>query len=180
MNISKFNPFNWLRHEQGESDRPVTIGEKNQPQGNIPAPITDLHREMNRLFDEFSRSVGFSSSAAAQPSGILRPQIDIEEKDDRYIITADLPGVSNEDVTVEVRGETLRISGEKQNETEETGRNYHRIERSYGSFLRVLNLPEDVEVDGIEATFRNGVMTVDIPRKTDEQSSRKIDVKTGE
>jgi HSP20 family protein len=82
-------------------------------------------------------------------------------------------------VEVEVSGDTLKIRGEKKQEKEDKGRDYYAIERSYGSFQRVLALPADAKVDGIDAKFKNGVMTITIPRdESASQSVKKIEVKS--
>lgn len=182
MNIAKFNPFNWFRKEQEEQVHAVPVQRENG--AVMTHPFHELHREMDRLFEDFTRSFGalsphrpmaFPSGGSALP---LRPTLDIAEGEKEYRITVELPGVSEKDIKVELAGDTLRISGEKRQENEEKGQNYHRVERSYGSFQRILNLPEDADADGIAANFQNGVMTLTVPRKAAARpETRMIEVK---
>ena len=183
MNISKLNPFNWFRKEeenQGHS-LPVRRGDTTPTQVH---PLVELHREMDRLFEDFARSFSMTlpnrlfDMPGVTHSSFLRPKLDIAESENQYKITIELPGVTEKDVRVELVGDTLRISGEKRQENEEKDRNYHRIERTYGSFERVLNLPEDADTEHIAATFKNGLMRVTIPRRaTVSQPAKQIEVR---
>ena len=88
-----------------------------------------------------------------------------------------MPGVDEKDVKVEIANDTLTIRGEKKQEKEENHKNYYRMERSYGSFQRVLSLPEDADQEGVSATFKNGVLTVTMPRKAAPQANvRRIEI----
>ena len=82
-----------------------------------------------------------------------------------YLLTVEIPGVNEKDVAVDISGNTMTIKGEKKQEKEEKDKNYYRIERSYGSFQRVLSLPEDVNQEGVKAGFKNGVLSITMPRK---------------
>lgn len=96
-----------------------------------------------------------------------------------HSITVEVPGVDEKDVKVEVADNTMIIKGEKKQEKEEKDKNYYRVERSYGSFQRVLSLPEDASQDDIKATFKNGILTIKMPRKSLPKSKvRQIEVKT--
>jgi len=89
--------------------------------------------------------------------------------------------VSEKDVTLEIVNNTMTIRGEKKQEKEEKEKNYYRVERSYGSFQRVLSLPQDADQEDVKATFKNGVLTVTIPRKELPKSeAKRIDIKSGE
>jgi HSP20 family protein len=91
--------------------------------------------------------------------------LDLGATDKAYTATVEVPGVDEKDVKVEMVNDTLTIRGEKKQEKEEKDKNYYRMERSYGSFQRVLSLPEDADQEGVSATFKNGVLTVTMPRK---------------
>lgn len=146
-------------------------------------PYAPLHMELDRLFDGLFGVAHPKDAAAEKQPGrsVIRPSLDISGDDKQYFITVELPGVDENDLRVELEGGSLRIIGEKKNECEEknsgddgeNGRSYYRIERSYGSFERILALPEDVDTAGIQAAHVNGVLTVTLPRKEAGQSESK-------
>jgi HSP20 family protein len=103
------------------------------------------------------------------------PQVDIKENKTNYKITAELPGMEKDEVKVEVNDHILNIAGEKKEEKEEKEDNYYRVERSYGSFHRSFGLPQDIKEDKIKADFKNGVLTLTIPRSK-EQKAKQIDI----
>jgi len=92
------------------------------------------------------------------------PAVDIFEKEDRFVVKAELPGTKEEDIQVSVVGDTLSIKGEKKTETEVKEEDYYRSERSYGSFCRSIPLPSNVNADKIEASFEDGVLEVTLPK----------------
>lgn len=104
------------------------------------------------------------------------PAVDIREKDDRYILEAELPGMKKEDIKVEVKDGVLTISGERKYEHEEKKEDYTRIERCYGTFHRAFTLPEHVLDSQIEATYKDGILTVTLP-KGEKAKPKQIDVK---
>lgn len=118
-----------------------------------PEPFT---RDVDRLFERL-----FDSQAGAQR---WVPAMDLTEADDHYVLKADLPGMPEEDVSIEVDHGVLTLSGERQAEHERSERGWHRIERSFGPFQRQLTLPDGVEPDGVTAQFENGVLAVRIPK----------------
>lgn len=142
--------------------------------------LFDFRNQMNRLFDEF-----FERPFALSPFfdefdlvGDFAPRIDIAESDKEITITADLPGVEPEDIDIYLEGNTLTISGEKQAEKEEKGKRFYRLERSYGSFYRTIPLPEEVEEDKIDATFKRGVLKIRLPKTAEAQKrTKRITVK---
>jgi HSP20 family protein len=139
-------------------------------------PFLSLHREMNRLFDVFHDRLG-GLMPAGLPQGHMMPSIDVSETDQEMRISADLPGVSEDDIRVSLVDDILTIRGEKKLDEKAT---YHIIERSRGSFLRSLRLPYSVETDKIRADFANGVLTVTLPKCKDKETSRKIPVHCGQ
>ncbi len=174
MNIKKFAPWNWFGKEE-ESAKNVPVAQRSDVQpsyieGGATNPIVHLHREIDRLFEDAFR--GFGTSPFKQemfPSmnaaNVLKPQVDIGATDKEYCITIEVPGVDEKDVKIEIANDTMTIHGEKQQEKEEKEKNYYRVERSYGSFQRVLSLPEDADQEDIKAIFKKGVLTIKMPRK---------------
>jgi HSP20 family protein len=105
--------------------------------------------------------------------------LDLSATDKEYTIAVEIPGVDEKDVKLEIENDTLTIRGEKKQEKEEKDKNFYRLERSYGSFQRVLSLPEDADQNGVKATFGKGILTISVPRKTMPQSDvRKIQIKS--
>ncbi len=131
--------------------------------------IAELQRELDRTFRR------------ATPDGDGRqagwmPAVDVEQTDDSIVLRMDLPGMRREDVSIEVKNQTLIVSGERQQEREEKHEGYYNRERVFGRFTRTFMLPEGVTPDDIEATFRDGVLTVRLPRPREEQP-RSIEIK---
>jgi HSP20 family protein len=138
-----------------------------------------LRQEMDRLFDDF---LGGSSLAPfggfRERYGTFDPRVDVTENDKEIKVAAELPGLTEKDVEVSLSNGTLTISGEKKVEKEDKGENYYRLERSYGSFQRVIPLPTEVEADKVEATFKNGVLQITLPKLHPEEGVKKIQIKT--
>ncbi|MCX7984007.1 MAG: Hsp20/alpha crystallin family protein [Bacteroidetes bacterium] len=140
---------------------------------NFPNEIFNLQREINRMFDSFFRGWrDEEETSLAQWS----PAVDIAEKDDAYIVKVELPGVEKDDVKVTLESNVLTIRGEKKFEKETKKENYHRIERCYGSFNRSFTLPSTVKSDKIDATYKDGVLTITLP-KAEEAKPKQIEVK---
>jgi HSP20 family protein len=131
-----------------------------------PQPFS---RDVDRLFDAFF-------GADRDQGRRWVPPVDLVEADDHFVLKADLPGLTDEDVSIEVQDGTLTISGERGAEHESNERGWYRIERSFGSFSRSLTLPDGVEPDGISARFENGVLEVSIP-KPEERKPRRVEIK---
>jgi HSP20 family protein len=127
-----------------------------------------LQQELNRLFN------GFVASGSTR----YLPAMDLVEKDGEYVLKADLPGLGEGDVNVELDGNVLTVSGERRTEGEQTGEGYRRIERSHGRFSRSLTLPEGVEADAIVANFERGVLEVKIP-KPEQRKPHRVPVGAG-
>ena len=151
-------------------------------------PFEALHREIDRLFDDFGggfwRSPFRRSVFDLEPfwrrelSWETAPAMDIAETEKAYEITAELPGMSESDVEVVASNGGLTIKGEKKEEKEEKKKDYYLSERRYGSFERRMQIPEGVVVDKIEASFKNGVLTVTLPKTAQAQEpEKKISVK---
>jgi HSP20 family protein len=123
--------------------------------------VGSLQQEVNRLFGTFFDTQAGAGSAVARR---WVPAMDLIEEGEEYVLRADLPGLSEQDVQVEVHDDVLSISGERKSEHEERRDGYRRIERSSGSFSRSLRLPEGVDTDGIQANFEHGVLELRVPK----------------
>ena len=138
-------------------------------------PFMSLQREIDRLFEDFGR--GFSSFPTIRGDGAsLMPSMDVAETDKEIEITAELPGLEEKDVQINVADDLLTIRGEKKVEKEQKDKNYRLVERSYGSFERTLELPEGVNADAIKASISKGVLKVIVPKPAPAQA-KKIEVK---
>ncbi len=146
-------------------------------------PFEVLRREMDRLLDDFQvgswRSPFRRSVFDIEPfwRGEMiwgkAPAVDIVEKDKSYEITAELPGMDQNDIEVKYSDGTLTIKGEKKDEKEEKKKDYYLSERRYGSFQRSFGVPDGIDADKIEAAFKNGVLTVTLPKTPEAQKSEK-------
>ena len=165
MNLQKLSPWNWFKREE-EGGRGDLL-----PARGGDDPLTRMHREMDRLFEDFLGALDRPSDR--QRGLVLRPSIDIAESKTAYRISVEVPGVDEKDIDLTLDGDALIVSGEKRQESEEDEDGYHRVERSYGSFRRVLTLPSDADPDGISANFRKGVLKIEIPRTKEGNGSRK-------
>lgn len=155
----------------------------------ISHPMADLQSEMDRLFDRFSR--GFPSlsmgrdlfdwdpfHASGGALGITAPHVDVLETDKSYEISAELPGLEEKDINVELKDDVLTLSGEKKEESEKEEKDYHVSERRFGSFRRSFRLPSGAVQDKISADFKNGVLKIAMTKSSAAQKKgRKIDVK---
>ena len=137
--------------------------------------LTTLQNEMNRLFGS-----AFDTPTPGNGGALRRwmPAMDLVETADHFVLRADLPGMSEEDVNIEVEERVLTISGERKAEHTENKDGYHRVERAFGSFSRSLTLPEGVNAEAVAATFDRGVLEVRIP-KPEQRKPRKISIGVG-
>lgn len=135
--------------------------------------ISTLQERMNRLFSEVARRSPVAEEEIIQGAWI--PPVDIFETGDSIVIKAELPGISKEDITLEVKENTLSIKGEKKFEKDVKEESYHRVERSYGAFQRAFSLPGTVQQDKVKAKFRDGILEVTIP-KAEEAKPKQIKV----
>jgi HSP20 family protein len=135
--------------------------------------ISTIQGEVNRLFNTF-----FDTPVEAGQRRWL-PAMDLVEGEDHYVLRADLPGLGEDDVKIEVEDNVLTVSGERRAEHEERKEGYHRVERAYGSFSRSLTLPEGVEPERVEASFERGVLEVRIP-KPERRKPRRVSISVGD
>jgi HSP20 family protein len=133
--------------------------------------ISLLRDEMNRLFEGLSPSSGSSSESFP-----LIPNVDVSEDDDNFMVTAELPGVKREDIEVTVRGDLLEIRGHKREEQTEQTKHSYVHERSYGSFLRRISLPSEVDSEQCEAKMNNGVLELRLPKAGGNEGAKQIPI----
>lgn len=140
----------------------------------LPSELLTIQKEINRMFDRFFRG-GVMDEGDFLPSAWM-PAVDLVEKDDEFVVKVELPGVSKDDVKITLHDNVLTIRGEKKEEKVSKDSNYHRLERSYGSFQRSFTLPTSVKQDKVEAEYRDGVLTITLP-KAEEAKRKQIEVK---
>jgi HSP20 family protein len=141
--------------------------------------ITSIQNEMNRLFNTFFDTPTTGNGGTGTSPRRWVPAMDLVETDDSFVLKADLPGLTEGDVNVEVEDNVLTVSGERKAEHEDKREGYVRVERSYGTFRRSLTLPEGIDPEAVQASFENGVLEVRIP-KPEERKPRKVSIQVGE
>ncbi len=156
---------------------PWTRGATRLAQRREPTDLFgQLHRDIDRLFDEVWRGFDVPGFAA---DGRLTPRIDLAETDKEIEVTAELPGLDEKDVEVTLADGLLTIKGEKKSERTEEGKDIYVSERSYGSFQRVVQLPQGVDTDKVAADFSKGVLTVKVLKLPELQAnSKKIEIRS--
>ncbi|MDE1464421.1 Hsp20/alpha crystallin family protein [Spartinivicinus poritis] len=178
MNVKDLIPWNWLKDEEEHEAKNLTTNRSYDPMTN---PLVQFHKEVDRLFDSMFKGVGlpsFSEEWSRMPNSLFKPSVDISAKDKEYVISVEVPGVDEKDIKLEMRDNTLIISGEKKHKKEEKEEHHYRVERSYGKFQRMLAIPEDANADEIRASFKNGVLSIKLPRKElPESKTKKIEIK---
>jgi HSP20 family protein len=137
--------------------------------------LDSLQSEMNRLFDGF---FGTGRGGNDVRSRRWIPPMDLVETEDHLVLRADLPGMSEDDIEIEIKDNVLTVSGERKAEQEQRDEGYYRVERAFGSFSRSLSLPEGVSADQVKASFDKGVLEVEIP-KPEERKPQRVQIGTG-
>jgi HSP20 family protein len=137
-------------------------------------PMRDIFAvqdEMNRMFDSFW------GDRARDDDGALMPPVDVTEKEDKFSVSVELPGLKKDDIKLSLQNNVLTISGSKKREAESKDDRYHRIERSFGTFCRTVNLASTVDASKIDADFKDGILTVSLP-KVEEARPKEISIKS--
>ena len=136
--------------------------------------LDSLQSDLNRLFD------GFFQSRTANGSASRRwiPAMDLAETEDQLVLRADLPGLTEDDVDIEIKDGVLTVTGERKAEHEEKSEGYHRVERAFGSFSRSLSLPQGIDAGAVSASFDRGVLEVRIP-KPEERKATRVEIGKG-
>jgi len=152
----------------------------NRGRGNAPArrnewdPFREFQRDMNRLFDDF---FGDFPAMSGRGDGLLAstefsPRVDVSETDKAVKISAELPGMDEKDITVEMDDTAITIRGERRSETEDKGKNWFRREQSYGSFRRVIPLPVRVDGTKAKAKFKKGILSITVEKREEDRAKR--------
>jgi HSP20 family protein len=136
--------------------------------------LSSLQTEMNRLFN-----TAFEGQGGNGPARRWTPAMDLLETQDEFVLRADLPGMGESDVNIEIEDNVLTVSGERKTEHEDKREGFHRLERAYGSFSRSLTLPKGIDAEAVSAAFDRGVLEVRVP-KPEQRKPRRIAISTGD
>lgn len=141
-------------------------------------PRTRFFDEFEKFFEDFWRPLGELTPWNGERKGVIEPACDIEETGDRYLVTFDMPGVSKNDINIDLKGNQLTVTAERKRENKSDEGGVQRYERSYGQYQRSFELPDSVKVDNVEARYEDGVLHISIP-KAEEVKGRKIEILEG-
>ena len=168
MAMRYLTPFKWGR-------RSVPAGREFEAH-----PIDAFQKEMNRLFNDFFTGTGLRPwSEEMESLGAFNPQVNMTEDEKSILVSAELPGLEEKDIEISLSKDSLTIKGEKKEEAEHKDKEAYYLERSFGSFTRVLPIPKDVNTEKAEASFKKGVLTISLPKlEKEKQSQKKIKIKT--
>lgn len=171
MNLQKLSPWNWFKSERGDAGAPMPV----EPRQGELTPFAGLHQELDRWMNDVMRQFGMPAleSRFGEMPSLLRPRLDIAERDDEYVISVEVPGVEEKDIKLTLDDNRLIVEGEKRQESSTQEDRYQRIERSYGSFRRVLDLPADAQPEEIRASFTHGILKIRVPRSGEVRSNRR-------
>ncbi|EFK10232.1 Hsp20/alpha crystallin family protein [delta proteobacterium NaphS2] len=139
-----------------------------------PGDVIGLRNEMNTLFDRFFDWRPFSAGSGVS---VWRPALDVSETPKEVLVRAELPGMDPKEIDISLHDNVLTVKGERKQEKEEKDENYHRVERSYGSFVRSFRLPAEVESEKVGASYKDGILTIRL-KKSAKVAKKKIEIKT--
>ncbi len=145
----------------------MTLIKANEPR--IPSLTGSFSNMLDRFFDEAVKTPG--------TLGNFMPTVDLKEDDNNYEIDVSVPGMKKDDINLELDGQTLHISGEKEKKDDDKQKTYHRVESTYGYFERYFTLPDNAKVDEIDAQYEEGVLKISIPKDKEKTETKKIDIK---
>ena len=176
--------------EQSSNKPQTAIARRDQPANlRTVTPFSLMRRfseEMDRLFGDFSFAGGLASGFGREfgrladlEGSMWLPQVETFERDGQLIVRADLPGLTKDDINVDIADDAIRIRGERRQEKEENDEGYYLTERSYGSFYREIPLPAGVNGDEASASFQNGVLQITMPAPARQTGSRRIEIGEG-
>jgi len=141
----------------------MTLMQYSRPRNNA------MSKQFSDIMDEF-----FNDAVKSRRDNFV-PSIDISETEDQFLISAELPGMNKDDITINLENSRLSISGERSFEQEEKGKKYHRVETSYGSFERSFQLPDNVDEESISASYENGLLNISI-QKSEQEVKKQIEI----
>ena len=160
MKIHDLIPWNW-----GKRQVPVRREQSE--------PVRSLQNDINRAFDSFWRSFDLPWPSTSSSWSLSMPSVDVSETDKEIEVTAELPGMDEKDIDVSLAEGVLTIRGEKRSEVEKKQKDYYLQERTFGSVERVIPLPDTVDLDTANATFKNGVLTVKLAKRPEAMAATK-------
>jgi HSP20 family protein len=164
MDLQKLNPWNWFKHEEQESgSRNVPVNRSASSATPAYHPLTEFHRQIDRLFDNAFGGRDFFDMKPLPTS--FNPDINVACDDREYIITLEAAGMDEKDINIELDDGRLLVTGKKEESKETREKHYYHMERRFGSFRRVLSLPSDADENSINANMAKGVLTIHIARK---------------
>jgi HSP20 family protein len=160
--------------------RNLLPGAGQSAQRDSDQPFYSLQNQMNSLFDDFFSGFGRTArSAGTGGFGSIIPPVDVKENDGEFTIRAELPGVEENDIDVTVTKDAVTIKGEKREEKEDKGKSCYYMERSYGSFSRVIPLTAETDADKAQASFKNGVLSITLPKSVlDKTRGTKVSIQS--
>ena len=123
--------------------------------------LLNIQEEMDRFVNDFFQG----TSGREMREGMWSPAVDISENEDGIVVSAEVPGMKKEEISISIQNNVLILKGEKQKEEEKKEHNYHRIERAYGSFQRSFSLPATVDANKVKAAYKDGVLKIELPKK---------------
>ncbi|MBT8142615.1 MAG: Hsp20/alpha crystallin family protein [Gammaproteobacteria bacterium] len=180
MQLSKFKPWNWFKNEQEQEKAINPVLARNEL-----SPIMQLHSEIDRMinqvFHDFSMPLATDTGGLLSgASGLFKPSVDIHTKANKYQLLVEIPGVDEDAIELELVNDTLAIKGEKEHSHSQEEADNFIVERTYGSFQRLISLPDDVDKNNIQASFKNGVLNIVLPRvkQSEAHKGKIIDIKT--
>ena len=179
MDFGKLAPWNWFKKEDENDAGSVPVHRVGSSSG-FPVLLHDVETEFNHMVDSFRRLLkGEVTTTSLFGADWFKPSLDVASDDKEYSVKIELPGIEASNISIEYTENTLKIKGEKRQEKEEKEKNYYRVERSYGSFERILDLPEDSDADNISSAYKDGVLSITIPRKMlEKKDTKNIEIKT--
>ena len=179
MNFEKLVPWNWFKEEEEKSGGIIPV-KKGENAFGLAASLADIESEFNHFLESLKRSfTGGLSNDLLFKNEWLRPSLDIASDEKEYSVKIELPGMDKNNISIEYANHSLKIKGEKHQEKEEQDKDFYRMERSYGRFERILDLPEDSDAENIASQYKDGVLSITIPRKMlPKADTKKIEIKT--
>jgi HSP20 family protein len=181
-----------LQRRGSTSMSPYSTGFESGYGGSGPfAMMRRISDEMDRLFENFGmgrgafpafdQAGGWTGDARGQPSApsMWAPHIEVSERDGKLLVQADLPGIKREDINVQIEQDAIIIQGHRHQEQSGSESGYYRSERSYGSFYRTIPLPEGTNAESASASFRDGVLRIELDAPREQQRGRKLEVRDG-